>query len=456
MIAACGGADPVAQAPTHKRFFARHPRTTTHAADAGTVLDGGGEVTPRDVIVMPAVAGPYVLLYPEEQEAVRARVVQRIASLEADILTPWSDEKMRTLSDRVKAGKLRENGPVCALPPTLVDVVDAETNEGANDNLLIATPSLDCDGKEACMIQVNIGALDGEREADLMLSAKVAADGSEGAVDAWLAAADALQEVDELVGSGYGFGSGSAPPFVRAWVRQTLGDFGSTFAMSPPIAALASCHDASTSRRIDISYDALVTVDAAGHATKCAVLEDDPIHEPNAAKREACICQGMQKTKFPAALANANPPKIKANGDDRRALFAITDSPQPRKHAHKGTVDARVNVLEGAGHPEANDVLDIPQLGDCYLDSNPKDDQTFTMKLHLAATGKVDAVEITTVPNQMRACLTRAYLATPFGCDTDGQARELDVGVTLALRSKSPHKAVAPLEDGINLSAGHK
>ncbi len=404
---------------------------------------------------MPTIAGPYVLLYPEEQEAVRARVVQRIASLEADILTPWSDEKMRTLTDRVKAGKLREDGPVCALPPALVDVVDAETNEGANDALLIATPSLDCDGKEACMIQVNIGALDGEREADLMLSSKVATDGSEGAVDAWLAAADALEEVDELVGSGYLSGSGSPPPLVRASVRQTLGDFGATFAASPPVAALATCHDASASRRYDISYDALVTIDPSGHATKCAVLEEQPSHEMNAPKREACICQAMQKTKFPPAPSNANPPKIKANGDDRRVLLAITDSPPPRKHARKATVDARVNVLEGAGHPEANDALDIPQLGDCFLDSNPKDDLTFTMKLHLAANGKVDAVEIDTVPNQMRACLTRAYLATPFGCDTDSQARVLDVGVTLSLRGNSLHPTSA-MEDRAAPQTGHK
>ncbi len=402
---------------------------------------------------MPPSAGPYVLLYPEEQDAVRARIVQRIASLESDILVPWSDEKMRALTDRVKAGKLRENGPVCALPPALVDVVDAETNEGANDDLLIATPTLDCDGKEACMIQVNIGALDGEREADLMLSSKVATDGSEGAVDAWLAAADTLEEVDELVGSGYLSASGSPPPFVRASVRQTLGEFGPTFAASPPIATLAACHDASASRRDDLSYDALVTVDPGGHATKCAVL-DDSSRDWGAAKREACICQAMQKTRFPVILPNESLAKLKGIGD-RRALFAITDSPQPRKRARKATVDARVNLLEGAGHPEANDVLDIPQLGDCFLDSNPKDDLTFTMKLHLAANGKVEAAEIATVPNQMRACLTRAYLATPFGCDTEGQARVLEVGVTLALRSASLHPTSA-MEDQPASPSGHR
>ncbi|MEO7112552.1 MAG: hypothetical protein ABI183_19055, partial [Polyangiaceae bacterium] len=108
-------------------------------------------------------------------------------------------------------------------------------------------------------------------------------------------------------------------------------------------------------------------------------------------------------------------------------------------------VDARVNVLEGTGHPEASELLDIPQLSDCFLESNPKDDVTFDMKLHLAPTGKVEAVEITTVPNQMRACLTRAYLATPFVCDMEGQTRVLDAGVTLSLRGKKP---IPPRNEG--------
>jgi len=436
LIAACGGADPVVQAPPHKHVFGRHNRSAARAADAGILGDGGSFDGPKMVIVMPPALGPFVLLYPEEREAVRARITQRIATLEASVLTPWSDDKMRTLTERVNAGKLAENGPICARPPTLSEVVDAETKGGTVDDLLVATPSLDCDGKEECMIQVSIGGLEGEREADLMLSAKVTTTQSDNAatkssfgmaVDGWLAAADALTEVDELIGAGYGFGAGKAPPLVRASLRQTIGDFGSTFAASPalpPSAALAACHDMSPLHRADLSYDTLLTVDAAGHASKCVVLENDPTHDPAQIKRETCVCVAAQKTKFPAS----------SDQTPRRVLFSIIDSPPPKKRPRKVSVEARVNVLEGAGHPEASELLDIPQLSDCFLESNPKDDLTFDMKLHLAPTGKVEAVEIATVPNQMRACLTRAYLATPFVCDMDGQTRVLDAGVTLALR----------------------
>jgi hypothetical protein len=448
LIAACGGADTVVQAPLHKHLLPRHARATARASDAGPQTDAG-EAAPKQLIVMP-LSAPDVLLYQDELEAVRAHIVQRIASLESDVLTPWSDDKMRALTDRVSAGKLQENGPICARPPTLTQVVDAETNGGTNDNLLIATPSLDCVGKEECMIQVTIGALEGEREADLMLSAKVAATGSPNPVDGWLAAADALDEVEELIGLGRCGTMDPAPPLVRASLRQTFGDFGATFTPSSPAAALATCHD-TTLKDLFHSYQTLLSVDASGHAAKCAVLHDYRQTDAVSSKHEACICQAMEKTKFPA---DANAAKNKANGDMRRALFEVVDSAPPRKHAHKGNVDARINVLDGAGHPEANDVLDIPQLGDCFVDSNPKDDLTFDMKLHLAPTGKVEAVEIATVPNQMRACLTRAYLATPFTCDMDGQSRVLDVGVTLALRGIYAGKK-APNEDDNDPSKVH-
>ncbi|MEO7108897.1 MAG: hypothetical protein ABI183_00550, partial [Polyangiaceae bacterium] len=343
LIAACGGANPVVQAPAHKHVFGRHNRSTVRTSDAGILGDGGSTDGPKMVIVMPPALGPFVLLYPEEREAVRARITQRIATLEADALTPWPDDKMQALVECVNAGKLAENGPICARPPTLSDVVDAETKGGTVDDLLVATPSLDCDGKEACMIQVSVGGLEGEREADLMLSAKVPTTQPDNAaskssfgmtVDGWLAAADALAEVDELTGAGYGFGVGKPPPLVRASLRQTIGDFGSTFATSPalpPSAALAACHDQSITHRDDLSYDTLMTVDAAGHGSKCVVLQNDKTRDPAEIKRETCVCAAAQKTKFPAS-SDAAP---------RRVLFSIIDSPPPKKHPRKVSVDAR-------------------------------------------------------------------------------------------------------------------
>ncbi|MEO8877737.1 MAG: hypothetical protein ABI461_19240, partial [Polyangiaceae bacterium] len=376
---------------------------------------------------------------PEEREAIRARIVRRLAAIDAPAWSPWSDDKMRTLADRVSAGKLRENGPVCARPPTLSEVVDAETNGGADPNLVVATPSLDCDGHEECMIQVSIGGLEGEREADLMLSSKVTSDSLHDGVDAWLTAADALDTVDELVGSGYGFGGGSAPPFVRATVRRALGDFGSTFAAAPvlpPARALAACHDATTSRRADLDYDVLASIDDAGQVTKCVAIETGPLRDATATKREPCICQAVQKAKFPANPQATKGAKNTATGS-RRILFDVMDSPPPRKRARGAPVEARVNLLEGAGHPEASETLDIPQLSDCWLATNPKEDISFDVKLHLSPAGKVEAAEIATVPMQMRACLTRAYLATPFVCDMAGEARVLHAGVTLSQRRNS-------------------
>jgi hypothetical protein len=449
LLAACGGADPIVQAPAHKHAFGRRNRSAAHASDAGVAVDGGTDDVPKMVIVMPPALGPFVLLYPEEREAVRAHITQRIATLEASALTPWSDDKMRSLADRVTAGKLLENGPICARPPTLSDVVDAETKGGTDEDLLVATPSLDCDGKEECMIQVSIGGLEGEREADLMLSAKVATTKSDNA-DGWLDAADALAEVDELIGAGYGFGAGAPPPLVRASLRQSIGDFGSTFSASPalpPTSALEACHDASPTHREDLSYDTLVTVDAAGHASKCAVLQNDATRDPAEIKRETCVCAAAQKTKFPTTT----------DPTPRRALFNVIDSPTPKKHPHKTSIQARVNVLEGGdGHPEASTVLDIPQLSDCFWESNPKDDITFDVKLHLAPTGKVEAVDIATVPNQMRACLTRAYLATPFVCDMEGLSRVLHAGVSLSFHAPGGIDARAPNEDPTDGMAGKK
>lgn len=415
------------------------------------------------VIVMPPSAGPFVLLYSEEREAIRERIVQRLAALDPPSWRPWPDEKMRVLADRVAAGKLRENGPICARPPTLAEVVDAETNGGNDQNLAVAMPSLDCDGHEECMMQVSVGGLEGEREADLMLSSKVTATDDHDGPGAWLAAADALAPVDELVGNGYLTATGAPPPLVRASVGHSVGDFGATFEASPslpPASALAACHEPSPTRREQLSYTTLVTVDPKGHAAKCAVLHNEPTHDPAQLKREACICQAAEKTKFPELAPAAKPPKNTSDtataSESRRVLFDIYDSPLPKKHPRKVPVEARVNLLEGAGHPEASETLDIPQLSDCYLETNPKEDVTFDVKLHLAANGKVESVDIATVPNQMRACLTRAYLATPFVCDMNGEARVLHAGVTLSQRRANVVLEHPPTDEDRAAPPGHK
>ena len=377
---------------------------------------------------MPPIAGPFVLLFPDELEAVRLRFVAALASADGSDYVPISDEKMRALGDRVKKGTLTDSGPVCARPPTFAEVVDAETKGGSDDSLAVASLMLDCDAKEDdCILQVSIGGLEGEREAELMLTTKVAPSSPRSNVEPWLAAVGDLMQVDELVGNGYGFGTGKGSELVRVALRETAGDFGSGFAQNPatpPASALASCHDGSPTRSDDVEHDTLLDVDAAGHVSKCAFAEID--HD---AKREACVCAAFQKTKFPSSSSSSGATKI-----DRRALYAVVDTAPPHKHPKGTGVVSRVNVLEGQGHPEAPLALDIRALGDCYMATNPKDDITFDMHLAVDPAGHITKADIGAVPPSMKTCLSRAYLATPLVCDMEGQARTLHVGVTLSLQ----------------------
>ncbi len=370
-----------------------------------------------------------MLLFPDELEAIRLRFVAALASADGSDYVPISDEKMRAMADRVKKGTLTDSGPVCAKPPTYAEVVDAETKGGTDDSLAVASLMLDCDAKEDdCILQVSIGGLEGEREAELMLTTKVAPNSPRSNVEPWLTAVDDLMQVDELVGNGYGFGSGKGSELVRAALRETSGDFGSGFAenpAAPPSTALLACHDPS-SRRSDSEHDTLLGVDAAGHVSKCAFSEVD-----RDAKREACVCGAFRKTKFPALPASG------AAKNERRALYAVIDAASPRKHPKGTTVLSRVNVLEGQGHPEAADALDIRALDDCFMATNPKDDITFDMHLAVDPAGHITKADIGAVPTAMKTCLARAYLATPLVCDMDGQARTLHVGVTLSLQPAS-------------------
>lgn len=427
ILVACGGSAPppvVAKRSPFRRPTTSQTKKKTPAPPS-TAIPVGPAPSPKTVIVMPPTAGPFVLLFPDELEALRQKLVAELSSADGSDYVPYPEDRMRALTDRVKAGKLLEGGAVCAKPPTLAEVVDAETKGGLDDGLSVASIMLDCDAKdEDCMLQVSIGGLEGEREAELMLSTKVTGASPRTNVDAWTSAVENLAQVDELVGNGYGFGSGRGSELVRASLRETSGDFGPGFAESPalpPSPALAACHDASPQRKSVAEYDAILSVTPAGKVDKCALeLEAD-------AKRESCLCGAFQKTKFPASSSPVDPSK-----KSRRVLYAVQDQPSPRKRA-RAAITARVNVLEGAGHPEAAQLLDIRALDDCFLATSPKDDITFDMHLTVDPAGHVTKADIGTVPAGMKSCLARAYLATPLGCDMEGETRVLHVGVTLSL-----------------------
>ncbi|MGH7328891.1 MAG: hypothetical protein ACREJX_11135, partial [Polyangiaceae bacterium] len=223
LLAACGSSPP--RATTAKRNpFRRPPASAAKARPTATTVAKAPSdpPTPKSVIVMPPTAGPFVLLFPDELEAVRLRFVAALASADGSDYVPISDERMRALGERVKKGVLADSGPVCAKPPTLAEVVDAETKGGTVDSLAVASLMLDCDAKEdECILQVSIGGLEDEREAELMLTTKVAPNSPRSNVEPWLAAVGDLMQVDELVGNGYGFGSGKGSELVRVALRET-------------------------------------------------------------------------------------------------------------------------------------------------------------------------------------------------------------------------------------------
>ena len=424
VVFACGASETrVAQTPKRSPFHrpATAPKTRTHAP-----VDAGAAATtiptpPKTVIVMPPFAGRDVFLYADELEAVRAKFVRVLGAVNEPDFVPLPEDKMRALVDRAKAGKLLDGGPACAKAPTLEDVVDAETKKGQDDQTDVASLMLECDVTDGCTLQVSIGAIEGEREADLMLEAKVQGDDAKANVDRWLAAIDDLAQTDELFATGYGSGSGQGSDPVVATYFGSVGDLGGDKPV-PSSSVLAACHDGAASRKETILYRPLLSVDAAGKVDRCSTSALVPT------KRDACICSAFEKLKFAK-----EPRGDGGKSGARRVVYDVVDVVPTKKSARNVSVQA--TMLDAAGR-DAND-FEIPALRDCYLGvPSLKDEITFDVKVALDASGHVTKTEVpSTVPNQMRACLVRAYASTPFACAIDGQPKTAHFSATVGAAS---------------------
>lgn len=426
LVFACAASDKsVAQAPKRSPF---HRPATSPKARVRASFDAGADAAtpspqPKTVIVMPPFAGREVFLYPDELEAVRVKLVRALGAVKEPDFVPLPEDKMRALVERTKAGRLLEGGPVCAQPPTLEDVVDAETKKGQDDQTDVASIMLDCAVTDGCTLQVSIGAIEGEREADLMLESKVSGEDAKTNVDRWLAAVDELAQTDELFATGYGTGTQGNEPVVATFFGAT-GDIGAERPL-PSASALAACHDGSSTRRETIAYRPLLSIEPNGTVARCSTGALVPT------KRDACICGAFEKLKFgKETKGDAGKSPL------RRVVYDVLDALPVKKGARNVTVQA--TMLDAAGR-EAKD-FEIPALRACCLGAPAlKEEVTFDVKLTLDAAGHVTKTDLpSTMPNQLRACLVRAYAATAFSCDVDGQSKVARFSVSAGPASPAP------------------
>jgi hypothetical protein len=357
----------------------------------------------------------FILLFPDEIEAVRQKVVEVLAR--SDGLAPWSGQRMDAMNALVAARRMREGGPVCARAPTLEDVLD--TNAPSTPRLSI---NFDCEMTGACSLQVTL-----ERQTDPPVTrswiAPVAADSP----DLWLDAATRIAPTEGMGMGGLGMGRGGPPPLVDAFVMNSSGFVPKLDSKTwhAPEKDLVACHDASPSRTEDIDVWPLLALDDQGHVTRCASREALIGAE---AKSGDCFCKALGHASFPPGSG------------PRRVLLSVVDyGPReaiPTLKTPRGTFSAKLvpeNVDDPGQQGLAQGLAANRALEKCVVKRGQTTPTTADVKVDLDEGGHVTHGAAKAGEPALEACVTKALPTLALSCSADGRPHashaELSIGV---------------------------
>jgi hypothetical protein len=363
---------------------------------------------------MPAWLSAFVLLFPEEVEAVRQKATEALARSER--FAPWSAQRMEAVQALVAAGRLRDAGPVCALAPTLEDVLDA--NAPTTPRLSL---ELGCDSPPGdCALRAT---LDLRTDPSAMRAWTVAV--AEDSLDRWLGAATRLAPTDPMGFGGLGLSGGGPPPVVRAAVLHSRGVFASTddaMAWHGPERDLVACHDASPSRTEDVDVWPLLALGHQGNVTRCAPREALTGAEARAGE---CFCK---------ALGHAN---FSAGSGARRVLLTVVDygPTAPQLKTPEGEFAPKLDPanVDDPGKQGLGRALESSRaLKECVVKRGKTPSTTAEITVDLDEGGHVTRGAAKASEPALQACLTKALPKLALSCSADGRSHVSHAVLTLA------------------------
>lgn len=276
VLTACGAAPTPKRTPSHTVSIAPSPSSEPEAKPEPTPEKAGRPV----LIVESTNEAP---LFTDEVAEVQATIVERLERQGFQVL---KRSEIARLRDVAHDGKLREDGPRCAAPPSHADVLNA-----AHPDLVVARISFLCRG-ERCNAHY--------------------------AVYDETFRSHSVRQGDELV---EGFASPDDPANVQSWVKSVRGEEGALskppkeplgkagligalsggfdvaafhFANVPTAADLsAELNNAALCRSHPSGHDLLISVTEQGVVDRC---EDDDEHD--------CFCKAFARHRFAPGLPN--------------------------------------------------------------------------------------------------------------------------------------------------------
>lgn len=259
------------------------------SASASTAPTGAG----KPLLFLP-IRQSDAPLFEDELARVREAAIARFVSTSRGKFTPVTDERIAALRAVAKSGKLREDGPVCAAPPT-----EAAAIRAAFPDSVLGEGALLCSG-EQCNGSFSVRD---ERYSEWVtapsevLSELSPSPKNPARVDDWIAAIGAdtpaapAPAMEGMGGVGYGMALGDGPIAV-AWSFR----FGfSAGAAEPDFKPESTVANAKCQFPKMESITMVLSVGGDGAVTRCEVRDE------KAGLDAACVCKAYSEHRFDAS-----------------------------------------------------------------------------------------------------------------------------------------------------------
>jgi hypothetical protein len=335
-----------------------------------------------------------VILFPDEGEAIRRRVVARLAALGREVVPYEQIERIEAAAAR---GRLvLEDDRACRAPLTRGEVAERYFADAIE-----ASPRTSC--FDDCRLQVSI-EIPGDPEASIELSSKTIRHRTD--PRAWATAADSLANRGVAVGIiGLGLIGTSHPPPIMFGSPHPFGPWsrppdGTVLGrVSEDVNACAHPHP-----RVGFTWKVRLAVADSGRIARCLASSD---HTQARSQDAECLCGVIETIRYPAGRPGR-----------RLRVDAIDDGGFRPDDRGFRSLQARTETW-------ATRLNEAPALDVCEARGIAPTTKGITVVLDLKPDGSITGVEVRgdiTTPESMAwaTCLTEELPAIPLPCTPPG------------------------------------
>jgi hypothetical protein len=369
------------------------------------------EPAPAEIVVPSREGEPTVVLpvvplgaplFEEELGRLERWVARHLAIWPGQPLSVQPPEEVAKLRALAAAGKIREGGPSCAAPPSVVEVLLARW-PGAK----FAQVWADC-SREPCQLKVSVG-LPGQA-AIAAFSAEVKEPAS---FAQWERAAQHLTptaptSLEPRTGEGPPGASGLQVAHLRAYGPRGLLE--GKVDERQVQALVARC--AAAPSRSPGGHLAALLVDEGGKVSRCALHEEPGGRSP----RAMCVCERLAELR------------LDAGAPGRRLALELREAAE----APTGQASARIAEFRSSDPAitPARLARALPWMSLCYSATLLHDPVEIPVSLRVDSQGKVEALRVAGLGErhwQLGQCLEGYLRHLPLPCPTRAEAAEVEL-----------------------------